>query len=137
MEKKIRDFIVVISICISFLFGWLVCSFFTEPETIVKISGAKLYYNKDGTNNRESINQNNNSVEKENIEKAYRIDLNKATKEELMDIPYIGEKTAEKIITYRNNLPFKTIEELLNVKTIDQKTYVKIKEYLYVEKGSK
>ena len=59
------------------------------------------------------------------------IHLNQATKEQLMTIKGIGEKTAERIIEYRNeNGVFTSIDELLNIKGIGEKKLASIKEEL-------
>ncbi|WP_294578568.1 helix-hairpin-helix domain-containing protein [uncultured Thomasclavelia sp.] len=58
------------------------------------------------------------------------ISLNHASIEELMTIKGIGPQTAQKIIDYRNQTPFKTIEDIKNVSGIGEKTYLRIRELL-------
>lgn len=66
---------------------------------------------------------------------AVKIDLNKATIEELSNLPGIGPVLAQAIIDYREkNTRFNTLEELMQVPRIGEKTFEKIKGYLYVEK---
>lgn len=61
------------------------------------------------------------------------IDLNAATLSKLMDLPGIGESKAKAIIEYREkNGRFKTKEELMNVKGIGQKTFDALKERISV-----
>lgn len=64
--------------------------------------------------------------------KNLKVDINKATLEELIEIPYIGEKKAIDIINYRNENIFRNIEELTNIKGIGPKTFEKIKEYITI-----
>ncbi len=57
-----------------------------------------------------------------------KINLNTATKQELMLLPKIGPVTADHILEYRAQVgKFSKIEELLNVKGIGTKTFEKIK----------
>jgi comEA protein len=71
---------------------------------------------------------------RDNSLKKHSIDLNKATVEELIKLPGIGENTAMKIIEYRQRFGgFKKIEELMRVERIGQKTFEKIKDYLIIK----
>lgn len=61
------------------------------------------------------------------------LDINSASAEELMKLHGIGEKTAEEIITYREqNNGFANIEEILKVNGIGEKTFEAIKDHIYV-----
>jgi len=62
-----------------------------------------------------------------------KINLNTATKEELLTLDGIGESYADRILEYRkNNGPFQSPEEIMQVKGIGEKTYQKIKDRIKV-----
>lgn len=62
------------------------------------------------------------------------VDLNTASKEELMSIKGIGPSKAEAILEYRSMKLFDSIEELANVKGFGAKTIEAIKDKLTVSK---
>ena len=70
--------------------------------------------------------------EKEETTFQAKVNINTATKEELMTLSGIGESKAEEIITYRKSTPFKTIEDLKNVSGIGDATYEQIKNHITV-----
>lgn len=65
-----------------------------------------------------------------NNSKDGKININTATKEELMTIPRIGESKADIIIEYRNNKKFENIDEIKNISGIGDKLFESIKEYI-------
>lgn len=59
------------------------------------------------------------------------VSINKATKDELMTLPGIGESKAIAIINYREeNNGFNTLEDIMNVSGIGESAYEKIKDYI-------
>ncbi len=62
------------------------------------------------------------------------VNINTATATELMQLPRVGPRTAERIIAYREaNGPFQRPEDLMNVKGIGEKTFLRLQPYITVE----
>ena len=73
-------------------------------------------------------------VKKKTLPVEKSLNLNKAKIDELVHLPGIGEKTAQKIIEYREkNHRFRNINELLNVKGIGKTKLAKIKKYIFID----
>ena len=63
------------------------------------------------------------------------VNINTATRTELIQVPKIGEKMAERIVDFRKaNGPFSRIEDIMNVKGMGEKTFFAIRPYLTVGK---
>lgn len=82
---------------------------------------------------------NQNSVSSETgesvsmTEDGVKVNINKATSEELQLIPGIGPSTAQKIIDYRQeNGAFGKIEDLKNISGIGEKTFENMKDYIEI-----
>jgi len=61
------------------------------------------------------------------------IDLNTASKEELMTLPHVGEVLADQIILYREqNGGFRSVEELMEVRGIGESIFADVKDFLAV-----
>lgn len=102
-----------------------------EEANINSINQAR--YVKDGEkiiipSSRISQSMDKGSISNENN----LVNINTASKEELLKLPGIGEVTAEKIINYRDNNNFTKIEDLKNVNGIGMATYNKLKDLICV-----
>lgn len=63
-----------------------------------------------------------------------KININTATREELMTLKGVGEVKAEAIIRYREEYGgFRTIEELINVKGIGERTIENIRKDITIK----
>lgn len=62
-----------------------------------------------------------------------KVDLNRASREELMTLPGIGASKADSIIAYRNeNGGFKSVEDLMKITGIKEGVFNKIREFVTV-----
>lgn len=76
--------------------------------------------------NQETTSQNNNKIKT-------KININKATQEELEELPGIGPSTANKIIQHRKeNGNFKSVENIKDVSGIGEAKYNSIKDLITV-----
>ena len=86
-------------------------------------------------NSKQEKTTNDSKVEEENTEinnDIKLVNLNTATKTDLLTLPGIGESKADLIIDYRNNNKFNSIEDIKNVKGIGDSLFEKIKDYITV-----
>lgn len=59
------------------------------------------------------------------------VNLNTATVTELMQLPRVGQKLAERIVAYRKQHgAFQRPEELMNVKGVGEKSFLKLKAHV-------
>lgn len=110
----------------------------------IKISAGD--YDTSGTNEKDlirnleayedSISKYNNPVKQNNFSGLTQdnLNINTATKSELVELPGVGEAIAERILKYRNEKKgFKNKEDLMKVQGIGKKKFEKIKEYIKAE----
>jgi competence protein ComEA len=82
-------------------------------------------------NSNDACEKSSTSKEETKIEG--KININTASKEELMNLPNIGESKADKIIEYRKTNMFNTIDDIKNVSGIGESIFNKIKDYITTE----
>ena len=72
-------------------------------------------------------------MDEDDIESAGKVNINSAEIDELKSLPEIGEKTAEKIISKRNELgELNALEDLMLVSGIGNKTFEKLLSYIQI-----
>ncbi len=76
--------------------------------------------------------ENKSCIKEEVKNEKNMININSASKNELMNLQGIGESKAQGIIDYRKKNPFKTIEELKNVEGIGESLFESIKNNITV-----
>lgn len=79
-----------------------------------------------GTSEADETSQAANSVQTK------KININTADLYELTSIPSVGEKTAQKIIDYREKKKFKKIEDIMNIEGIGENKFKNMKDYISV-----
>ena len=124
LSKKIADEMVIIIYS-----KW-------EVENWLQTKQQEQYLQEKCKNNEEGQVENNACIDSPSTPEENNanttININTATKEELMTLSGIGETKAEAIIEYRKKTPFQTIEDLKKVSGIGDSTYEKIKEQITV-----
>ena len=64
--------------------------------------------------------KNRNTAQDSGPDAASMVNINSASREQLMTLPGIGEVTADAIIEYREQNPFARIEDIMNVSGIGE-----------------
>lgn len=103
----------------------------SDEEFRQKSLNIKTYY--DSAASDSSLNYTA-SVERQNpgLPKENSININTASKEELVKLPGVGEEIAGNIIRYRDKKNFKKPEDLIRVQGIGKKKFDMLKMYIFV-----
>ncbi|MDO4536409.1 MAG: helix-hairpin-helix domain-containing protein [Clostridium perfringens] len=80
-----------------------------------------------------TLNMNTNEISSLSGSKGEKININKASKDDLMKLSGVGESKAQAIIDYRDSIGiFKSVDELGNVEGIGAKTVDKLRDSITV-----
>ena len=100
-----------------------------EKHYIIPKEGEVIQNNSDST---QANNSSNNATQSDS--QGSKININTADLKQLDDIPGVGEATANKILSYRDeNGEFKSIEEIKNVNGIGDKKFENMKDLICVK----
>lgn len=87
-----------------------------------------------GNSEQANLGQSNSVQDDSSLNNSEKVNLNIATKSELMTLPGIGENKANAIIQYRETQGyFQTPEDVMKVEGIKEGVYDKIKDFVVVE----
>ncbi len=109
----------------------------TETSQESKNNTADTKESKKKTENRTRKRSTSTSSPKKTTTTAtsikFPLDINKATKDELMQIDGVGEVTAKKILSHRKKIKYySNLLQLKDINGIGDATYEKLRDYLYV-----
>ncbi len=128
MKERVWMLIVVISAFIGYYFGY---------------SQGLENSNHDNTDNsqleisRQAITSEKQTGSVDSSGTTIKIKLNSATSKEFQQLPGLGPKLSERIITDRSkNGPFKSVNEITRVKGIGNKLLKRIRPYIYMSRDT-
>jgi competence protein ComEA len=131
MESK-RFILIMAGLTAIFCAFIIIYNFLAMPSYGTASGSAKLMMLSSSAS-QQTVSQSSASQQAVSQSSSALINLNTATKEQLMTLPGIGDALAQNIIDYRlANGGFKSIDELENVKLIGQARYDKIKDLVIV-----
>ena len=106
------------------------CNVVNQARVIV--DGEKIYIPAVGENYTET--ESESGLEPTHTNSSGHVDLNRATREELLMLPGVGESKADAILTYREkNGGFHSKEELMNITGIKEGVFHKLENMICVD----
>lgn len=138
MKSDKRQTLVLVGISLIAIAGVLMFVAVSQPKIYVQDESTSI--TNQTLQSDESIYSNTQSVQTTNVNTSsvteyisYPININTATVQELCTIDGIGEKRAEAIIQYRQQIGgYTSVEQIKNIQGIGDAIYAKVSPYLTV-----
>jgi competence protein ComEA len=107
---------------------------YSESDSIFAVRSRQLVFDSADASMSDADSLKRHNASDNKAQSSSIVNINTASKNDLVNLPGIGNMTAERIIQYRNEHgPFKTIEDLQNVKGIGMKKFERIAPFVKVK----
>ena len=110
----------------------MVIYIFTKKELTKEVTTSTVPFTTNVINYDKCITTKVTSTSTDTTTTNSLVNINTASKEELMTLTGVGASKADAIIIYRNKTPFTNIEDIMNVSGIGESAYAKIKDNITV-----
>lgn len=102
-------------------------------KALVLVDGQCIVIGSIDNNEEDTLNMSTNGISSLGASAEGKVNINKASKDDLMKLSGVGESKAQAIIDYRDSIGgFKGVDELKNVDGIGEKTVEKLKDSITI-----
>lgn len=102
-------------------------------KALVLVDGQCIVIGSIDNNEEDTLNMSTNGISSLGASAEGKVNINKASKDDLMKLSGVGESKAQAIIDYRDSIGgFKEVDELKNVDGIGEKTVEKLKDSITI-----
>lgn len=124
LSARLTWFFIIVGIVLVTLVGVLLLYYDTTYEQ--KTLPASVYQ-------PSAVSVSQNEADEQNAYVGAKLDLNRASIQQLKTLPGVGDALAKRIVDFRTQTPFKVVRDLKKVSGIGEKKFQEIAEFVCVE----